>query len=179
MPTTAYLFQSARLGFRPWREEDLEAMHKINADPEVMRYFPKTQDRAETLAFIHRMQDLQRQKGHCFFAVETLDKGEFIGFIGMSIQDFEAEFTPLVDLGWRLKPSVWGLGYATEGAEACVHYAREVLGLKVLHAIAPEINLPSIGVMKKIGMGLDRRFYHPGLPQDSVLNPCVLYALTL
>ena len=42
MENNKYIFTSKRLGFRNWKSEDLEKMAKINADPEVMRFFPST-----------------------------------------------------------------------------------------------------------------------------------------
>ena len=41
-----YLFKSARLGFRNWLQDDLSPMIAINADPEVMLYFPATQGKS-------------------------------------------------------------------------------------------------------------------------------------
>jgi RimJ/RimL family protein N-acetyltransferase len=49
-----YLFTSKRLGFRSWEISDLEEMSAINADSEVMEYFPKTLSKQETQAFIER-----------------------------------------------------------------------------------------------------------------------------
>ena len=43
-----YMFQSPRLGFRRWRSEDSEPFARLNADPTVMRFFPKTRTRAES-----------------------------------------------------------------------------------------------------------------------------------
>lgn len=51
-----YIFQSKRLGFRNWLAEDLPTMAKINADNEVMAYFPAPVNVAGTSAFIERMQ---------------------------------------------------------------------------------------------------------------------------
>ena len=52
-----YIFQSTRLGFRNWNEKDIAPMASMNADKEVMKYFPAVATYEQTAAFIKRMQD--------------------------------------------------------------------------------------------------------------------------
>ena len=174
-----YVFTSERLGFRTWKKEDIDKMHRINSDRDVMRYFPKTLSRTETEAFIGRMDRLYKKSGYCYFPVELLQNSVFIGFIGLDIKRFKADFTPVNDIGWRLAPEFWGYGYATEGAQRCLRFAREELRWTEIFAIAPEINKPSVGVMKKLGMEKVKDFVHPQLEPDSELQPCVLYRTVL
>ncbi len=100
-----YLFSSERLGFRNWKTEDAAIMAEINADKEVMEFFPAIQTKDQTLLFIERMQKEFSEKGFCYFAVDHLKTNELIGFIGIHEQTFEADFTPCIDIGWRLKRS--------------------------------------------------------------------------
>jgi RimJ/RimL family protein N-acetyltransferase len=116
-------------------------------------------------------------KGYCYFAVDRLDNGMFIGFIGLSEPRFETDFTPCVDMGWRLKQSEWGRGFATEGARACLDYGFKELGLEKIVAIAPCVNMRSVEVMKKIGMTKVMEFMHPLLIGDELLERCVLYEI--
>src|SRR3546814_7232971 len=110
-----YVVRSERLGFRRWQEAEVEPMRASNADAAVMEYFPSPQDQAETLAFIKRMQLQFDEKGFCYYAVDSLVDGAFIGFIGLSEKTFIADFTPCVDIGWRLAKNAWNQGFATEG----------------------------------------------------------------
>lgn len=171
-----YLFTSERLGFRNWTDEDLDLMAAINADPEVMRYFPSLQDREQTKAFIERMQQLYADKGFCYFAVELLHSREFIGFTGFAIPQFKAHFTPCIDMGWRLATSHQGNGYATEAATACLEYGFTKLGLTEVVAICPAVNKASENVMKKIGMTFREHFNHPLLKDNDYLEKCCLYS---
>ncbi len=41
MNKSEYIFKSERLGFRKWRNEDLEEFAKLNSDEDVMEHFPK------------------------------------------------------------------------------------------------------------------------------------------
>lgn len=172
-----YIFTTNRLGFRNWKEKDLQALIEINNDPEVMEFFPGKPSETDSLHFMKRMQALYHHKGFCYFAVEQLETHEFIGFIGLSEQDFEADFTPCIDIGWRLKKSEWHKGYATEGAKACLAFAFEQLNIDKVMAIAPLLNIRSESVMKKIGMQKVKTFQHPKLQEHPALRECVLYEI--
>jgi len=152
-------------------------MAAINADPDVMRHFPAVQSEEETRGFIERNQAMQAERGHCYFAAELRATGEVVGFIGLAYQDYEADFTPCVDIGWRLSPKVWGKGLATEGARACLDFAFNDLRLAEVVAIAVLANTPSIRVMEKIGMKHKGTFMHPALADFPKLKKCVLYRL--
>jgi RimJ/RimL family protein N-acetyltransferase len=172
-----YIFTSARLGFRNWNVTDLEPMTAINSDPEVMAYFPAPYDREQTSAFITRMQQMYADKGYCYFAVETLREQQFIGFIGLAWQTYEAPFTPCVDIGWRLSRLAWGHGYAREGARRCLEYAFGELQLDTVKAVAPVANERSVRVMKQVGMKPLFFFRHMALAEHPALENCVCYEL--
>ena len=177
--TKKYLFTSERLGFRNWEEGDKPKMAAISGDPEVMTYFPSTQDLAHVSGFITRMQKLFAEKGFCYFAVETLSDQELIGFIGICEQNFEASFTPCIDIGWRLSKKSWNKGYATEGAKRCLEYAFNDLKIETIVAICSVINVPSERVMQKIGMQKKLEFDHSLLKEYKDLERCVLYKIEL
>lgn len=172
-----YQFISERLGFRTWCEADLKPMAVLNADPEVMRFFPSTQSEKQTRELMNKCNAQFDKYGHCYFAVDRLSDKTFIGFIGLAYQEYEAPFTPCVDIGWRLAKQFWNNGYATEGARRCLEYGFEVLELDTIYSIASEINTPSINVMKKIGMNYQYHFDHPELTESGGLNPCTLYQI--
>ncbi len=172
-----YLFTSERLGFRNWLDNDFEALHTIISDEQVMRFFPKISSEEETWALMRRMQKSFEQNRFCYFAVERLDNQELLGILGMAEQSFEADFTPCVDIGWRLKASAWGKGYASEGAKKCLEYAFETIGLKEVVAMAPILNTPSIGVMRKVGMTYVKNFKHSKLKDYPNIEECALYRI--
>jgi RimJ/RimL family protein N-acetyltransferase len=170
-----YIFTSSRLGFRNWTEADVLPMNAINTDPVVMEFFPALGELNKTKEFIARMQNQYAAKGFCYFAVDKLESAEFIGFIGLSEQTFEADFTPCIDIGWRLAAKHWGHGYATEGAERCLDYAFEALKLERVLSMCPAANKRSEEVMQKTGMVKLGGFVHPMLKDDARLRDCVLY----
>ena len=155
-----YILKSERLGFRAWQNEDLEEFAQLNADSEVMEHFPKPLSKAETAEFIQRLQKHYVTHGYNYFAVEILETGELIGFIGLAYQSYETEFNPATDMGWRLKKSAWGKGYATEAAIAIKDALASQTDIEHVSALAVEDNIGSICVMKKIGMQFVRKYEH-------------------
>lgn len=173
-----YIFKSERLGFRNWSDNDLTEFAKINADSEVMEHFPKPLTKQETVELINRLSSNCSENGYCYFATETLHNGELIGFIGLALQDYETDFTPAVDIGWRLKKSAWGKGYATEGARKCLEFAFNELNLEKIISTCTENNTKSENVMKKIGMEQMGKFNHPKLKKYPEYEKCVCYEIS-
>ena len=170
-----YLIQTPRLGLRDWLETDIGKMAAINNDPAVMEFFPGCPTFDQTKQIVSRMQKQFAEKRYCYFATDRLDNGAFIGFIGLSYQEYESYFTPCVNIGWRLKQSEWGKGFATEGAKACLQYGFDTIGLKEIYSVAPKVNTNSTKVMQKLGMEQQEDFEHPLLSIDSPLKTCVVY----
>lgn len=169
------MITTPRLLLRPWRKNDLPAMAAVSSDERVMRYFPGTQKEAQVEAFIDRQQLQQLERGHCFFAAELKATGKVIGFIGLSYLDKEMDFTPCVEIGWRLHPDTWGQGLAPEGAAACLEFGFNEIGLPEIYAETPLVNLPSQRVMEKIGMERFCTFMHPELGDYPEIEECVVY----
>ena len=172
-----YIFTSERLGFRNWTLDDLDEFAAMNADERVMEHFPFPLTKEDTKAFIERLQKHYETHGYNYFAVETLDNNEWIGFIGMAFQEYETEYTPATDIGWRLKPSAWGKGYATEGAKRCLDYAFNVLELNHIIATCTLNNTNSERVMQKIGMTKLGSFKHPKLKDYPNYEECLCYEI--
>ncbi len=172
-----YIFKSQRLGFRNWKPSDTDKLFALNSDKDVMEFFAFLPSYEQTKALIKKMTTQFDENGFCYFAVDELQTDEFIGFIGIAKQNFEADFTPCVDIGWRLAKKYWGKGYATEGAKRCLEFAFFNKKLESIKAVAPQINLKSIKVMEKIGMKYVKNFEHPALKEDKRLETCTLYEI--
>lgn len=171
-----YLFTTPRLGFRTWQEFDLEDFAAINADPEVMRFFQKPLSRAETQAMMNRMQRMYEEQGYCYYAVDLLKPKELIGTIGLGWKTFESDFTPCVDIGWRIGKKFWNQGLASEGALACLNFAQQKQ-IKEVVSMASIGNAASIQVMKKIGMKYWKDFDHSELGDFPDIQRCSLYRI--
>ena len=172
---TKFTIKTLRLGLRNWNDSDIAPFGEMCQDAEVMRHFPDLVSLEQATEQVHKYQQHFTEHGFTYFAVEALSSGEFIGFVGLLHQTYESPFTPCVDIGWRLKKSAWGKGYASEAAKACLEFALESAGLDEVFAMCANTNAASEAVMKKIGMQKAGTFDHPAIPPDSMLNPCLAY----
>jgi RimJ/RimL family protein N-acetyltransferase len=171
--------QTDRLLLRRWRDSDSLPFQAMNADPRVMEFMPSLLSPDESDALVDRAQVHFDRRGYGPFAAELIENHSFIGFIGLSIPNFDAPFMPAVEVGWRLAFEYWGQGLATEGARAAVHYAFGELGLDSLVSFTVPENPRSRRVMEKIGMTHDPcdDFDHPRLPEGHPFRRHVLYRL--
>jgi RimJ/RimL family protein N-acetyltransferase len=174
-----YIFTSERLGFRNWELTDIDKMYQINSDEKVMAFFPGVLTKQQTAEFVDKMKNQFTDKGFCYFAVDKLEDSQFIGFIGLSEQTFHADFTPCIDIGWRIKSNEWNKGLATEGAKKCLDYAFNNLKIVEIYAVAPKINTKSAHIMTKIGLQKQYEFEHPLLINNARLKTCVLYKIEM
>jgi RimJ/RimL family protein N-acetyltransferase len=175
--TSIPTFETDRLLLRRWQPSDRKPFAAMNRDPEVMQYFPAPLTPIESDRLIDRA-DFERH-GFGLWAAEFRDSQEFIGFIGLSIPNFEAPFMPSVEIGWRLASAHWGRGLATEGAKAAVRFGFAILNLPALVSFTVPANTRSRRVMEKLGMTYDPAddFDHPNLPEGHPLRRHVLYRL--
>src|SRR5262249_29163768 len=148
--------ETKRLLLRNWKDSDLEPFAAMNAHPQVMKFFPSLLTKEETSDFLKRIRTKFHTQNFGLWATETRKEQKFIGYIGLNIPDFTTDFTPCVEIGWRLDASHWGQGYATEGAKAVLDYGFKVLKLGEILSWTYENNLRSRKVMEKIGMQYEK-----------------------
>jgi ribosomal-protein-alanine N-acetyltransferase len=170
--------RSERLVLRPWRDDDLEPMAALNADPETMRYFPSTLSREQSDRFVVHMTMSFAAHGFAMWAVEVTGGPPLVGAVGLLRPSFEAHFTPAVEVGWRLAKEHWGMGYATEAARAAIDFGFSDVGLEEIVSFTAAVNAPSRAVMERLGMHRDPDgdFPHPNVPPGP-LRQHVLYRL--
>lgn len=173
------MIETERLILRPWKEKDKEPFARLNADVQVMRYFPNILSREESDAQVDWFDAHMAKYDYCMWAVEEKETGAFTGFVGLNNVGHDLPFTPAVEIGWRLSSAYWGKGYATEAAHASLQDGFDRADLGQIVAYTAQANLLSIAVMKRLGMTLDEDggFLHPELPEDHVLRPHVLFRL--
>ena len=171
--------ETKRLLLRGWRRDDLVPFIRMNKDPRVMEHFHRKPDKAEIVDLFTRIRDEMDMFGFGLFAVERLDTGHFIGFVGLHRFDLGADSRPGMEIAWRLMPEAWGNGYATEAAEACLLYARQELGLTEIYSFAPKVNKRSVRVMQKLGMLPLKEFDHPAIPTGHALARHIIYCTVM
>ncbi len=118
------MIETARLVLRRFTEEDLDDLAVIFAKPEVF-WFPEKRgiSREETATMLRtRFIAPWEEQGFGHWAVIRKDDARLIGYEGLAIPRFLPEVLPAVEIGYRLDPDAWGMGYATEGGRACLEF---------------------------------------------------------
>lgn len=154
------MIETQRLILRRFTSDDLDAFASMNADPDVMRYIGegKPQSRAQTHLRLIAILDHWEQHGFGLCAVIDKATRSFIGFCGLQYLDNTSE----IEVGYRLEKKFWGMGLATEAAEASLRYGFHELGLERIVGVVHPENVPSQSVIQKIGLRYvkEARFYN-------------------
>jgi RimJ/RimL family protein N-acetyltransferase len=171
--------RTGRLLLRAWRAADREPFAAMNADPEVMEHYPSTLSRSASDALVARIERTWAAGAPSLWAVEVPGDAPFIGYVGLLEATFEADFTPCVEVGWRLARPFWGRGYATEAATAALDHGFDVVGLAEVHSFTAVGNQRSRRVMERLGLRRDPAddFEHPALPRGHRLRRHVRYRI--
>lgn len=170
--------ETERLRMRRWKEKDLIPFFGMSSDPIVMRFFPSLLTRAESDRLVESFELHFETNGYGLWVLERKETGEFLGFTGLKNVPFEAEFTPAVEVGWRLAAPHWNRGYATEAALASFDFGFSKLKLSEIVSFTSILNTNSQAVMKRIGMRESGFFAHPSLEPDHILSRHVLYRIS-
>jgi len=171
------IIHTERLTLRAWETKDLLDCVEMNLDKEVMKYFLSVLTKEQTIEFYDRVQKHFLENGFGLYVVENTITQEFLGYTGFMIANFEASFTPCVEIGWRFKKQYWGKGYATEAAKACLNYGFDTLGFDKIYSFTATPNIKSENVMKRIGMIKTGTFSHPKIDKEHILNLHVIYEI--
>jgi RimJ/RimL family protein N-acetyltransferase len=153
--------ETERILLRRFTESDVGNLHDLDGDPEVMRFLnggkptPRDMIRNETLPRF--LRSYEPFEGFGVWAAIERWSGEFVGWF---------EFCPRkgagpeeVELGYRLRRSAWGKGYATEGSRALIRKGFTELGVQRVMAETMAVNAASRRVMEKAGLRYVRTFH--------------------
>ena len=139
--------ETDRLILRPPVQPDLDAWAAFMADEEAAKFIGGTAPRSTVWRGMASMAGSWALLGFGMFSVLERATGRWVGRLG----PWCPEGWPGFDLGWMLRRSFWGCGYATEGAAAALRYAFTHLGRPhVISLIHPE-NKASIQVAERLG----------------------------
>lgn len=176
-----FRLETERLILREWREQDRAPFAAMNADGEVMRYYPAVQTRERSDAVVERIGAHFGRYGCGLFALEEKESRMFIGYTGFQTVETECPIEGELEIGWRLARACWRHGLAFEAASACLDWIGSARGVARIVSMTPAINAPSRGLMEKLGLAhrpeLD--FDHPAIASSSPLVRHVVYAKEL
>ena len=154
--------QTQRLLLRSFTHSDVANLQVLDGDPEVMRFVnggravSREVIREETLPRFLRAYE--RFEGLGVFAAIERSTGEFMGWFEFCPREEEAA-PEEVELGYRLRRSAWGKGYATEGSRALIRKGFAELGVRMVVADTLAVHAASRRVMEKAGLVYVRTFH--------------------
>ncbi|WP_057463215.1 GNAT family N-acetyltransferase [Pseudovibrio sp. POLY-S9] len=174
--------ETERLVLRRWEERDLEGLVQMNADPQVMEFFPAVMSRQDSERMFERLMAKQVKYGFGTPVVEERASGRFLGFCGLGVPTYPEPlpFDPCVEIGWRFIPGAWGRGIAQEASRIWLRFGFETLRLDEIVSFTSAINQRSEKVMQRLGMVRDASadFDHPLIEEGHPLRRHVLYRLS-
>lgn len=175
---TVYI-ETERLKLRDWQDSDLAPFARMNADPLIMEYYPRTLNEKASNRLVKNFQNHINKHGYGFFAIESIETSQFIGFTGLGTVKLDVPFTPATEIAWRLDYGAWGKGYGTEAALACAQQGFNTYALKEIVAFSVSDNTRAVHMMEKIGMTRDAKgdFIYPGLTKEHRVGNYALYRL--
>ena len=165
--------------FRRFTPADVDLLAALHGDAEVMRHIGDPEPRAvvesSTLpAVLREYEELPAGLGQ--FAGQAPD---FVGWFSLKPATSVGLDPGDVELGYRLLPSCWGRGLATEGARLLVRRAFTELGVERVVATTMAVNMGSRRVLEKAGLRHVRTFHADWPdPLPGAEHGDVVYALT-
>lgn len=169
-----------RLLVRSYKDADKAFMREMQCDPDWMKHFSITRTPEAADALIDKFNAEILREGFSFWALEMREGGEFAGYTGLHVPDWNPDFGPCVEIGWGIRKKFMGQGLVTEAARASLDFAKSI-GLKEVYSFTTLGNKKSMAVMERIGMtrvkGGD--FMHPRVDPKSPFARHVLYRITL
>jgi RimJ/RimL family protein N-acetyltransferase len=152
--------ETERLTLRRLTEADVDNLFDLDSDPAVMRFLtggaPTPRDVIWNEILPRFLSYYERYDGYGVWAAIEKSTGEFLGWFSLRPRDGGSPDE--VALGYRLRQSAWGKGYATEGARALIRKGFTELGAQRVFATTYQDNLASRRVMEKAGLTWARTY---------------------
>ena len=153
--------ETERLLLRRFTESDVDNLVNLDGDPQVMHFInggrPVSRDVIHNETLPRFLRAYERFEGFGVWAAIERTTGKFMGWFefyprkGVSPEE--------VELGYRLRRSAWGMGYATEGSRALISKGFTELSVQRVVAETMAVNAASRRVMEKAGLRYVRTFH--------------------
>jgi RimJ/RimL family protein N-acetyltransferase len=155
--------ETERLVLRRFTEDDVDDLVELDGDPEVMRFLtggrPTPREEVEGEILPAFLRYYERFAGYGFWAAIERSTGDFLGWFHFRPHEGASLDEP--ELGYRLRRSAWGKGYATEGSRALIRKGFAELGVRRVVASTMAVNVASRRVMERAGLRFVRMYHEP------------------
>jgi ribosomal-protein-alanine N-acetyltransferase len=160
--------ETARLRLRHLLDSDAPFILELLNEPDFIRNIGDREVRTleDARRYIqHGPMVSYSQHGFGLFLVELRDSSESVGICGLLKRDYLQD----VDVGFALRESHRGKGYAFEAAQAAMRHGQEDLGISRIVAITSPDNRASMNVLRKLGLEFERGIRIPDQSRDTRL----------
>ncbi len=144
-------FRTPRLLLRPWCDSDAPAVLAMYEDPEVARWTSTPEPMSTLVEARRRLEDWAAarddERGFGHFAIVPDGYDEPVGNVLLRAMDGVDD----AEVGWALRSTAQGHGWATEAARGVVDRARAFGHPRVRAVMWPD-NHRSAGVCERLGM---------------------------
>lgn len=161
-------FQTARLRAERLSAAHLPQLQRMDRDPQVMTWLGGVRDDADLGAYLERNLAHWDRFGYGVWVLHSVESGAFAG--RAVLRHVDVEGSDEVEVGYGFLPDYWGMGLATEMANACLRIARDDVGLRSVVALTALENSASRRVLEKAGLRFERQVHH-------VIGPHALYRI--
>ncbi|HSS90233.1 MAG TPA: GNAT family N-acetyltransferase [Streptosporangiaceae bacterium] len=153
--------ETRRLVLRRFTMADVDNLVSLDADPDVMHFVTggirTARDEIENEILPEFLGYYEQFQGYGFWAAIEKGTGEFLGWF--HFRPREEAGPGEAELGYRLRKSAWGKGYATEGSRALISKGFTDFGVRRVVAETMVVHAASRRVMEKAGLTLVRTFH--------------------
>lgn len=154
------IVETDRLIIREFGEDDVLSLYKIESDTRIIEFIPWS--KLSTLNDCKRkikkfIGDYKKYKLNSW-AVVVKETNEVIGIT----QLFYSNKIKGVEIGTKILPEYWSMGYASELSRAIVHYGLHELGIDEITAVTDINNAGAIKSLINMGMTLKKYGYYNG-----------------
>ncbi|HEX6360508.1 GNAT family N-acetyltransferase [Actinophytocola sp.] len=166
---------------RRFTAADADALAALHGDAAVMRHIDDGRPVPADVVVRETLPAILREYAElpAGFGVFAADAPGFVGWFALKPATSVGLDPSDVELGYRLHPSAWGRGLATEGARLLVRRAFAELGVPRVAATTMAANVASRRVLEKAGLRhVDTFFADWPNPVPGAEHGDVVYALS-
>lgn len=172
--------ETDRLIIRPFEMQDVEEVHQMLSDEEVMRYLPdEIKSSEETRSILDWLIECYRKNTpehivKLTLAVVLKENHRLIGWCGLG----PVEFSPQeIEIYYGFSKDCWNRGIATEAAKAVLDFGFKTIKVDRIVALARPENVASARVIEKIGLVYEKTIEN--LPEKyRWFDGCLYYSLS-
>ncbi|MFT5295656.1 MAG: ribosomal-protein-alanine N-acetyltransferase [Colwellia sp.] len=144
------IVETERLSIRQITNEDAINLSKVLADPIVMEYSTVGVHTEEQIYdYIANCKNQYDLNGYGHWAIYNSITSQFVGVCGLNKHKVDTD--DVIHINYRLATDQQGKGYAVESAFGVLHFAKNSLKLKSVHALIDSANINSVKVVNRTG----------------------------